>query len=210
MRPPRTGRRRGAAATRSSGRRPARGRSVETRARRPRRDSRISALGHYRCAGARDGRIEPGTTSDAGDRPHGTMSRQDSSASLSVRRRGRPVKHGVEQSPERNEPGDTRRRRGHHGRRCRRGRLRHPDRQVGQAAIGERNDVHALIVGRQLALDLERLPVQRMPWVLHRDAEFVRITSWVSPAAAKATWRPPSASPRSRTGSASRTSCSTI
>jgi hypothetical protein len=105
------------------------------------------------------------------------MSRQDSSASLSVRRRGRPVKHGVEQSSERDEPGDTHRRRCHHGRRCRRGRLRHPHRQVGQAAIGEGNDVHALIVGRQLALNIERLTVQCMPWVLHRNAEFVRITS---------------------------------
>jgi len=34
-------------------------------------------------------------------------------------------------------------------------------------------------LGRQLALDLERLAVQGMPRILHRDAEFVGIMSWV-------------------------------
>jgi hypothetical protein len=48
---------------------------------------------------------------------------------------------------------------------------------VGQAVVIESDHVHALAVGGQLTLDVQDLPVQRMPRVLHRDLEFVGITS---------------------------------
>ncbi len=63
---------------------------------------------------------------------------------------------------------------------------------------------YARAVSRQLALDLERLAVHCKPRILHRDAEFMGITSWVSGASVKPTSRSVSPSPLPNAYAASR------
>ena len=120
---------------------------------------------------------EPCTTSDVEDVSHATMRGGRSWAFSTVRLEPRRVKHPVEEPAERDQAVDTgprtRKQRDRRGG----GRLRHPHGKVSQAAICERDHIHALAVCRQLALDLERSAVQCVPRVLYRDAECVGITS---------------------------------
>ena len=87
------------------------------------------------------------------------MRRRGSRASPSVRRGPGRVKLQIDQSPKGSEPRHTHDRIADHRRGDRGGWLRHPHRQVRQTLIVERDDVHALAIGRQLPLDLQHLPV---------------------------------------------------
>ena len=104
------------------------------------------------------------------------MSEPHSSACRSVHRARWRVKHRVEQAPQRREPGDADD--GGHGerRRTRRSVLGHPHGQMGQTAVGERDHIDPLTLRRKLALNIQRLPVQRVPRILYRDTKNVGIT----------------------------------